>query len=460
MSGFESLLQKFGPSEDEWAELPPPSITTGGLEAFIQRHANVSESYWFYNHTVELRFDKEAWVYYLIDPVLGNMEAQNGVTGITKIINISDRLVPWSAKVMGAKILRLMPTEMVNGVIRIKPLTFEEFTVIVMEAKSAHKDKLDEASDTGGLAHTCLEESIRYAIQNDPEKKVRQLINLPSDDRAVIAANSAKVWMDTHNVRWRETERKVYSKKYKAAGTMDGLCLVDSCTDEACCRVPFKDHLSIADWKSSNYLSISYLFQTAAYEAFYEEEMEVDVEDRWVLRLGKSEEEAGKFEPWHLTAEDFAEDFAGYLACLSLSNLVDSVEERMKKAKGTIRAIKKVQKETAKALAKEQAKLQKAMDKAAAKIAKEAEKVRVKAEAKAAREVLKKEKLCTSISSLKKDSTPLDTTVPPPVCETLSSSPSLTTEEWKKPHTESTSSTVETKYEEAPPVKFNIPMEG
>jgi hypothetical protein len=224
--------------------------------------------------------------------------------------------------------------------------------------------------------------------------------------------------------------------------------------------VPFKDHLSIADWKSSNYLSISYLFQTAAYEAFYEEEMEVDVEDRWVLRLGKSEEEAGKFEPWHLTAEDFAEDFAGYLACLSLSNLVDSVEERMKKAKGTIRAIKKVQKETAKALAKEQAKLQKAMDKAAAKIAKEAEKVRVKAEAKAAREVLKKEKLCTSISSLKKDSTPLDTTVPPPVCETLSSSPSLTTEEWKKPHTESTSSTVETKYEEAPPVKFNIPMEG
>jgi len=390
VSGFESLLQKFGGVPEDSTELPPSS-TSGSLEQFIQRHAKVTESYWFYNHTVELRFSLEEWTYYLVCE-LGNLEAQNGVTGITKIIDKSDRLVPWSAKVMGLKMLRLMPTEMVNGVIRIKPLTFEEFTVIVMEAKSAHKDKLDEASDTGGLAHKCLEESIRYAIQNDPEKKVRQLINLPSDDRAVNAANSGKAWMDAHNVRWIETERKVYSRKHKYAGTMDGLCLVDSCTDKACCAFQFTNHLSIADWKSSNYLSISYLFQTAAYENAYEEEMEVDVVDRWVLRLGKSEEEAGKFEPWHLTAEDYAEDFAGYLACLSLSNLVDSVEERMKQAKGRIRAVKKVQKETMKALQKEQEKLQKAMDKAETKVAKEAEKVRVKAEAKAARERLKAEK--------------------------------------------------------------------
>jgi hypothetical protein len=68
---------------------------------------------------------------------------------------------------------------------------------------------------------------------------------------------------------------------------------------------------------------------------------------------------------------------------------VDSVEERMKSQKSTIRAVKKEQRETAKALAKEQEKLQKALDKAAAKVVKEAEKVRVKAEAKAERERLK-----------------------------------------------------------------------
>jgi hypothetical protein len=242
---------------------------------------------------------------------------------------------------------------------------------------------------------------------------------------------------------------------------MDGLALVDSCTDRSCCPHAFLNRLSLIDWKSSNHLKIEYLFQTASYKhAKMEEFPTLLIEDTWILRLGKSEEEAGKFEPWHMSPDEHDEDFAGFLACLALIRLVDKVKERMSQQKSGIRAVKKEQRETAKALAKEQAKLQKAMDKAAAKIAKEAEKVRVKAEAKAAREVLKKEKLCTSISSLKKDSTPLDTTVPPPVCETLSSSPSLTTEEWKKPHTESTSSTVETKYEEAPPVKFNIPMEG
>ena len=390
---FSDLLQnKFGGLETEPSELPPAPIR-GGLESFVQKFGNVSEEYRFYNGEIVLRFDKESWTYFLVNAELGNLEPQNGVTGITKIINISDRLVPWSAKVMAAKLLRLIPTEMVEGVIRIKPLTLEEFTVVVLEAKSAHKDKLDEASDTGGLAHTALEDSIRYAIQNDPEKKVRQLINLPADERAVNAANSAKNWMDQHNVRWLETEHKIYSKKYKYAGTMDGRCVVDSCSDEACCRVAFKDRMSIADWKSSNYLSIGYLFQTAAYENAYEEENGVDVEDRWILRLGKSEEEAGKFEPWHLTAEDFAEDFAGYLACLTLSNLVDSVEERMKAAKGQVRAIRKVKKETAKALAKEQEKLAKALAKAEAKRLKEIEKHKIREEAKAAREVLKAAKI-------------------------------------------------------------------
>jgi hypothetical protein len=114
--------------------------------------------------------------------------------------------------------------------------------------------------------------------------------------------------------------------------------------------------------------------------------------DRWILRLGKNYEEAGKFTPWFLPSNTLKEDYAAFLACLSLTRLVDSVEERMKGQKSSIRAVKKEQRETAKAFAKEQAKLQKALDKAAAKIAKEAEKVRIKAEAKAERERLKAEK--------------------------------------------------------------------
>jgi hypothetical protein len=126
------------------------------------------------------------------------------------------------------------------------------------------------------------------------------------------------------------------------------------------------------------------------------------ITDRFILRLGKSEEEAGKFESWHSNPSTFEEDFKGYLACLALTRLVDSVEERMKSQKNNIRAVKKEQRDTAKTIAKEQAKLQKAIDKAAAKAAKEIEKAKIKAEAKAERERLKLAKKgipCTSSES-------------------------------------------------------------
>src|SRR5271166_5172066 len=114
--------------------------------------------------------------------------------------------------------------------------------------------------------------------------------------------------------------------------------------------------------------------------------------NRYILRLGKNEEEAGKFEPWCATSDALKEDYDTFLTCLALTRLVDSVEERMKGQKSTIRAIKKEQRENAKAIAKEQEKLQKAIDKAAAKVAREKEKARIKEEAKVERERLKAEK--------------------------------------------------------------------
>jgi len=213
-----------------------------------------------------------------------------------------------------------------------------------------------------------------------------------TDDRAKSCVKAALTWMRSHNVKWLKTEEKIYSKEYDYAGTMDGLAYVDSCSDPACCTEKYTHRLCLIDWKSSNYLKVEYCFQTAAYQQALQEEQQSAIESRWVLRLGKNEEEAGKFEPWFLSNADFKTDLDAFLACLSLTRLVDSVEERMKHQKGTIRSIKKQQRETAKALAKEQEKLQKAMDKASAKLEKEKEKVRIKAEAKLERERLKAEK--------------------------------------------------------------------
>ena len=213
-----------------------------------------------------------------------------------------------------------------------------------------------------------------------------------TDERATNCVKAALLWMRSHNVKWLKTEEKIYSLKHDYAGTMDGLAYVDSCTDPACCTEQFTHRLCLIDWKSSNQLKTEYCFQTAAYQQALQEEFSSPIESRWVLRLGKSEEEAGKFEPWFLSNKDFVTDLDAYLACLSLTRLVDTTNERMKGQKSTIRAVKKEQRETAKSIKKEQEKLQKALDKAAAKVEKEAEKTRIKVEAKAERERLKANK--------------------------------------------------------------------
>jgi len=209
------------------------------------------------------------------------------------------------------------------------------------------------------------------------------------DERAVNCVKAALKWIKAHNVCWSSTEQKCYSKKHNCSGTMDGMALVDSCNDPTCCRVAFKDHLSLIDWKSSNYLYSEYLFQTAAYEGFHMEEFpNVHILDRWIIRLGKDDAE---FDPWYLPAETFADDYAGFLACLALKRLVISAEERLKVQKQGVRAAKKAAKDSAREIAKATEKAEKAIKKAEARILKEEQKARVKQEAKIAREAARAE---------------------------------------------------------------------
>ena len=389
---FSDLLQnKLGNFEEELSELRP--FPAGSLEKFVQKFSHSSEEFNFYQSTITLRFDKDKHVYYRLG-ALGELLVVDGVTNTTHIINASERLVPWAAKKTVEKMLRIIPTAArEDGTIVLKPLTLAEFTTIALEAKNAHREHLEDAGDVGHMAHRCLEDSIRRAIQSDPEKIVRQLINLPSDERAINAANGGKAWMDAHHVRWIETEGKIYSRLHNFAGTADGLAICNSCEDKACCSAPFKDHLSLIDWKSSNYLNVSFLFQTAAYQHAKQEESGLDIKDRWVIRLGKSEDEAGKVEPWFMSGNDFVDDFAGFISCLNLTRLVRSADERMKAQKGNIRAIRKEQRETSKAIEKEQSKLAKALEKAEAKRLREEDKARIKAEAKETREQAKQSKI-------------------------------------------------------------------
>lgn len=380
------------------------------LDQFITKFGGMSEEYSFYGGEVKLRYYDNEHAYYFITPE-GKEEKQDGVTQTCHIIDKSDALVPWSAKMMAQKLMLTIPGTKTAGAVIMTEVELEDW---VTKGKSAHKEKLEEAGKTGHIAHNWIEQYIKLIIAGEIHLAAAMRVILPFDERAAHACGAAFTWMDRHNVRWLGTERKIYHRQYKYAGTMDGLCLCDSCDDQKCCPVPFKDRMTIADWKTSNYLYLEYLLQTAAYQAAYNDEVAYDnlqlvvcdpsfdkpkAVDRWVIRLGKDD---GEFEAWHLQEHNFEEDFGGFLATLDLTRRVRALKQRLQDRKDDLRAAIKAEK-----LAQKEAK---ALVEAAEKASAKAEKAQKRVEALA--------KECKSARNYKAKRYPACTTRDGKPCET------------------------------------------
>lgn len=306
------------------------------LDQFIDKFGGWTEEYKFYNGEVTLRYDPKAHVYLLVQG--DDLVPQDGVTTICHIIDKSEALIPWGCKMMAAKLLAnvLVSTLPATQERVIPQMTYADFEKLVLEAKNAHKEKLEEAATVGSAAHAWIEKVINVILIGDLDGLAALKNNLPADERAANCCRAAMKWMFKHNVVWCCTERKIYSRKWGYAGTMDGKAYVDSCDDPVCCPVFFRHRLSVIDWKSSNYLYQEYLYQTAAYQAADNEEFKEGIEDRWIIRLGKDD---GEFEPWHAEGiENFDQDFDAFLTCLSLTRMVRSIKERLKEKSDVIKA--------------------------------------------------------------------------------------------------------------------------
>lgn len=304
------------------------------LDNFIDKFNGYTEPYFFYNNTIELRYEPKEHIYYLFQD--GEYIPQDGVTSVVHIIDKSDALIPWGCKMMALKLFATAPAMALPTGEKIVPQqTWTDFENLVVAAKGAHKEKLEEAAEVGHVAHAWIEQYIKAVLSSNEARKLELLAHFPENDRARNCCLAAIEWMAKHNVRWISTERKIYSRLYQYAGTMDGLALVDSCDNQLCCKCAFKSRLSVIDWKSSNYLYLEYLLQTAAYQFAYEEEHEVKVADRWIIRLGKDD---GEFDPWHVEAEDFDEDFGGFLITLALHRRVRDLKARIKAKQNFIKA--------------------------------------------------------------------------------------------------------------------------
>ena len=107
MGSVDSFLSKFGSTAEV---MPETNLLSAGapnaLAAFMGTFTPLTESYWFYNHTEELRYNKEEHVYFRVDPELGNLTELYGVTNVLKkAIDRSLMLTPWAAKMAIEKLL-------------------------------------------------------------------------------------------------------------------------------------------------------------------------------------------------------------------------------------------------------------------------------------------------------------------------------------------------------------------
>jgi len=318
------------------------------VSLIISKWGNLSPPLSFYNGTETLRFSEEKWLYLRETPA--GLQPLEGVTKTCHIIDRSMALVPWAVRKAMEK-LRLALLTQHYGPDGCVYLFLNELDAIIESAKKADSEILEDAANVGKQAHKWCEKLIKAKIAEDESRAAYLIGHLPEDERAANACVAAVDFFARHNLRFLESEKRVYSRSQGFAGTLDGLVLADSCEDPLCCPNKFVDHLTILDFKTSNHLLLEHTLQLSAYHFGWSEERKFEnpdyqhVTDAFIIRMGKEDAE---FDPWHLEGEDlFAQFFAAFASALNLVKTLAPCREWVADRLEAKRAVKRAAKQAA-----------------------------------------------------------------------------------------------------------------
>jgi hypothetical protein len=304
------------------------------------------ESFTFYGGEVTLKFDKVKHEYYRLDED-GNMILLMSGSQVGHIVDKSQALVPWACKMMAQKLFATIPKTTTKSRKEAVIMEYADFEKAVMAAKSAHKERLEDAGNVGHATHDWIEKYIQSLIDEKEQLTLQLLSQFPFDERAVNGCRAMLDWAQRHNVRFLETEKKVFSRSLDVSGTLDGKALTDSCGDLKCCGEAFKDRLSLIDWKTSNHLYLEYIMQVGFYWLAENEEHGTQFDDAWIISLGK---EDGEFDPWHLDQDAISWGQKAFRSALDLTRDLAALEEHEKARKDAISVLRKAEAEVAREL--------------------------------------------------------------------------------------------------------------
>jgi hypothetical protein len=163
---------------------------------------------------------------------------------------------------------------------------------IIEGIKTAFRKHSKEAADIGTAVHAYLEAYLNAGINKQP------LPAMPVNEHIRKAIEAFLAWTKANEVKFVAAERKIYSKKYGYAGTLDALGYVNG-------------ELCIIDFKTSSGIYPEMFVQTSAYAHAVNEEDGSKIKTCYIVRVPK---DGSEFEVQKDAHVDL--NFKSFLGCL------------------------------------------------------------------------------------------------------------------------------------------------
>ena len=180
----------------------------------------------------------------------GKKDRLLSVTAVTSMLD-KPALIPWAVN---------LAIEHIDDLIRLGiQITPEHLN----EAKNKHRVKSAQAASIGTQVHEWCERYIKNTQQD-----------LPEDPNVLNGVMGFLQWVKEHSVTFGNSEKIVYSKKYKYVGTLDAEAYIDG-------------KLHLIDFKTSSGIYNEMRYQVAAYRNAAQEEGAVYEGDNILARFDK-----------------------------------------------------------------------------------------------------------------------------------------------------------------------------
>ena len=207
---------------------------------------------------IDLYFDPVKHTYVV------NNKIVRSVTGVTSMGVPKPQLISWLVNTPMVQ-AKSQLNKLIDEGKKLDRVTLER--VFLESSEKTEKIKKD-AGLVGTVVHGLIEDYLKG--KEIPEQ---------TDKKVVSCWNTFLKWWDKQGYEPVEIEKKIYSKNYTYAGTLD-LVVKDK-----------KGNLVLIDIKTSNHITFDYYLQLNAYRFAYEEETKSKISKSFVVRLPKKDSE-------------------------------------------------------------------------------------------------------------------------------------------------------------------------